>query len=342
MAIKLSELAKKINCPLQGEDCLIDNVADINHAEQGQLAFVYNPKYLDKIKPSNASAIIIKEEWLDSCDKPALVSSNPRLDFAKVAAYLNPTKREDAGISESAFVADDVTIPSSVYIGPNVVIQSGVLIGENVQIGPCTVIASDVHVGDNTLIHPNVTIGHSCHIGNNCTINSGVVIGTEGFGYVKDGEGYLKVPQLGRVVIGNNVDIGANTTIDRGALLDTIIHDGVKLDNHIQIAHNVILGKNTIMSGFSGVSGSSTVGENCVIGGGVGIRDNIEVVDNVMITGRTFVSSSLTEPGSYSSSVLVDSTKNWRKNVIRFKQLDDMARRLIKLEKELAKLTEEK
>lgn len=332
--MKLSELAKKINCRQQGEDCLIENVADINHATEGQLSFVYNPKYLDNIKSSNASAIILKEEWLDSCDKPALLSDNPRLAFAKAAGFLNPEKRAEPGISNTAVVAENAVVPSSAHIGHNAVIESGVILGENVQIGACTVIAEDVQIGDNTVIYPNVSIGHSTQIGRDCIIYSGVVIGTDGFGYVRDGEDYLKVPQIGRVIIGNQVDIGANTTVDRGALRDTIIHDDVKLDNHCHIAHNVVVGKHTAMSGFSGISGSTTVGENCIIGGGVGIRDNIVVVDNVTITGRTFVSSSLTEAGSYSSSVLVDTTKNWRKNVMRFKQLDDMARRLKKLEKE--------
>jgi len=333
MAIKLSELAKKTNCRLQGDDCLIENVADLNNAEQGHLAFVYNPKYLDGIATSNASAIILKEEWLEKCNKPALISDNPRLAFAKAAAILNPVKISDTGVSDTAFIANDVTVPSTASIGHNVVIESGVELGKNVQIGSCTVIANDVKIGDNTVIYPNVSIGHKTRIGKNGTIFSGVVIGTDGFGYVKDGESYLKVPQIGNVIIGNNVDIGANSTIDRGALLDTIIHDGVKLDNQIQVAHNVVIGKNTVISAYTGIAGSAKIGSNCLIGGGVGIRDNIEIADNVVITGRTFVSSSIKEAGSYSSSVLVDSTKNWKKNVMRFKRLDEMAKRIIQLEK---------
>lgn len=332
MAIRLSELAKQLNCRLHGEDCLIDNVADIGRAEKGHLAFIYNPAYLDKIQASNASAIIIKEEWLDSCNKPALVSKNPRLDFARVAGLLNPVKCEDPGISKSAAVAEDVSIPQSSFIGEHVVIEAGVKLGENVQIGHACVISRDVSIGNNTVIYPSVTVGHGTQIGEHCVIYSGVVIGTDGFGYVKDGEGYLKVPQLGNVCIGNYVDIGANTTIDRGALSDTVIGNGVKLDNQIQIGHNVVIGENTVISANSGISGSTIIGRNCLIGGGVGIRDNVEIVDNVVITGRTFVSSSIKEAGSYSSSVLVDKTANWKKNVVRFKQLDDIAKRLKKLE----------
>ena len=332
MAIKLSELAKRINCDLQGEDCLIDNVADINQAGKGHLAFIYNPKYLDCIKSSNASAIIIKQAWLDSCDKPALISDNPRLAFAKAATLLNAVNVVAPGVADSAVIAADVVIPDSVSIGHYVVIESGVHLAENTQIGSGTVIASEVRIGEACVIYPNVSIGHKTQIGDHCTIFSGVVIGTDGFGYVRDGAAYLKVPQIGNVIIGNNVDIGANSTIDRGSLSDTIIHDGVKLDNQIQVAHNVVIGKHTVISAYTGIAGSVKIGEYCLIGGGVGIRDNIEIADNVVITGRTFISSSLTEAGSYSSSILVDKTANWKKNVIRFKHLDDLAKRVKKLE----------
>jgi UDP-3-O-[3-hydroxymyristoyl] glucosamine N-acyltransferase len=332
MAIKLSELAKHTNCLMHGEDCLIENVADINHAEKGQLAFVYNPKYLDDIESSKASAIIIKQEWLHSCNKPALISDNPRLAFAKAATLLNPVTVSAAGISETAIIADGVYIPASASIGHNVVIESGVSLQENVQIGSGTVIAKDVSIGDGTVIHSNVSIGHKTQIGNNCTIFSGVVIASDGFGYVRNGDAYLKVPQIGSVIIGNDVDVGANSTIDRGALLDTIVHDGVKLDNQVMVAHNVIIGKHTAISAFTGIAGSTKIGEYCVIGGGVGIRDNIEIADNAVITGRTFVSSSIKEAGSYSSSVLVDTTRNWKKNVMRFKHLDELAKRIKKLE----------
>jgi len=341
MAIKLSELAKKINCRMHGEDCQIENVADINHAKKGRLAFVYNPKYLDDIKSSKASAIIIKQEWLNSCNKPALIADDPRLAFAKAAALFNPVIISDAGVAKSAIIADDVSVPVSASIGHNVVIDTAVKLGKNVQIGHGTVIAAAVEIGDNTVIYPNVSIGHKTLIGRNCTIYSGVVIGTDGFGYVKDGENYIKVPQIGNVIIGNSVDIGANTTIDRGALLDTIIHDGVKLDNQIQVAHNVVIGEHTVISAYTGIAGSAKIGKHCLIGGGVGIRDNVEIVDNVVITGRTFVSSSIKQAGSYSSSVLVDTTRNWKKNVVRFKHLDEMAKRIKTLEQQIEKTSGE-
>lgn len=339
MAIKLVDLAKATDCSLHGKDCLIENVADINHAEKGQLSFVHHPKYLADIKSCKASAIIIKPEWLKNCDMPALLSDNPRLAFAKAAALLNPVCISDAGVSASAIIADDVVLPASASIGHNVVLESGVKLGENVSIGSGTVIANAVIIGDNCVIYPNVTIGHKTKIGDDCSIFSGVVIGADGFGYVKEGNAYIKVPQIGNVVIGNNVDIGANTTVDRGALLDTIIHDGVKVDNHVQVAHNVIIGEHSIVSAFTGIAGSTKIGKHCLIGGGVGIRDNIDIVDNVVITGRTFVSSSIKQAGSYSSSVLLDTTSNWKRNVARFKHLDEMAKRLATLEKIVKKLS---
>ena len=334
--MKLSDLAAELELDLHGEDCEIGSVADISSATDGQLAFVYDPKYLEQIHDSGASAFILKFEWLQETDKPVLVSKNPRLDFARAATILNPPIHKAAGVAPSAVIDGTVTVPASAYIGPNVVIERGVSLGEDVQIGAGSVIAEGVSIGEGTIIQPNVTIAHSCQLGSFCEINAGVVIGTDGFGYVKDGDGYLKVPQLGRVVIGDDVHIGANTTIDRGALNDTCIHDGVKLDNMIQIGHNVIIGENTVISANSGVAGSTKIGSNCLIGGFVGIRDNIEVADNTVITGRTFVSSAIREPGSYSSSILLDTTSHWKKNVMRFKQLDDMAKRLKKVEKAIS------
>ncbi len=333
MAIKLSELAEKINCQLHGDDCLIENVSDLDAAKEGDLAFIYHPKYLDKIESTNASAIILKDIWLEDCPKPALVAENPRLAFVKAARLLNPERRYEAGISKSADIADNVSVPASAYIGPNVVIEPGVKLGDDVQIGANCVVSANVMIGDNTVIHPSVSIGHTTEIGKNCIIYSGTVIGSDGFGYEREGDSYLKIPQLGNVRIGNDVEIGANTAIDRGALLDTVIHDGVKLDNLVQIAHNVVIGKHTVMSGHSGIAGSTKVGEYCVIGGGVGISDNLEVTDNVVIMGRTLISGSITKAGTYASSMLTDEVKNWRKNALRFKHLNEMEKRLRSLEK---------
>jgi len=340
MAIKLSELAEKIDCRMFGDDCMIENVADIDFAKPGQLAFIYNPKYLGKIKTTNASAIITREEWLEDWQEDGegsvLIAENPRLAFVKATRLLNPERINDTGISKNAVIAENARVSKTACIGANVVINSGAEIGSGAQIGAGCVIENDVIIGDNTVIHPNVTIRFSTQIGENCIIYPGVVIGADGFGYERDGDSYLKIPQLGNVRIGNNVEIGANSTVDRGALHDTVINDGVKIDNLVQVGHNVEIGKHTVISAQSGVAGSTKVGEYCLIGGGVSIRDNIEVADNVMLTGRTLVSSAIKKPGSYSSGILVDDSKSWRKNALRFKHLDELAKRLIKLEKSIA------
>ncbi len=329
----LTDIAVKTECLLVGRDCPIENVADITLAQTGQLAFINHVKYLKQLKTTGASAVILKTPWLSQCQIPALVTDNPRLAFARAAILLNPVKQNLPGIATSSVIANSAEVHNSVNIEDNVVIQTGVSLNEHVHIGAGSVIAKNVSIGRNTFIYPNVTIHENCHIGENCIIHSGVVIGTDGFGFVHDGRSYLKIPQLGSVKIGNNVEVGANTTIDRGVLLDTIIYDDVKLDNQIQVAHNVEIGKGTVVSACTGIAGSTKIGENCLIGGCVGIRDNIEITDNVVITGRTFVSSSIKQSGAYSSSVLVDTSSNWRKNVMRFKNLDDIARRIKKLEK---------
>ncbi len=333
MAIKLSELAKKTNCRLQGEDCLIENVADINHAATGELVFISSVKYKNHLATTKASAVISKKEWLEDSVLPALITDDPRLAFAKAAALLNPINKSGSGIDKTAVIASNATVDESATIDAHAVIKSGASIAAHTFIGAGTVIGENARIGEHSHLNANVTIYSNCQIGDECILHSGVVIGADGFGFVKDKSGYFKVPQLGRVIIGNNVEIGASTTIDRGALLDTVIGNGVKLDNQIQIGHNVEIGEHTVISACSCIAGTVKIGKFCLFGGSVGIRDNINITDHVMITGRTLVSHSINKSGSYSSSTPMDETANWRKNAVRFRQLDEMAKRLKKLEK---------
>ncbi len=333
--LMLSDIAAQTDCRLVGDDCQIDSVADITQAEIGQLVFINNAKYLESLKNTKASAVVMKEAWLTASDIPVLLTDNPRLAFAKAAILLHPEPTFDKVVADSACVSSQAKLASSVTIEDYVVIRSGCELADDVHIGAGSVLAENVVIGKGSFIHPNVTLHKGIEIGENCIIHSGCVIGTDGFGFIKDGDSYLKIPQLGSVKIGNNVDIGANSAVDRGALLDTIIADGVKIDNQVQVAHNVEIGRDTVISAKTGIAGTTKIGKNCLIGGGVGLRDNIEVCDDVVITGRTFVSSSIKEPGFYSSSVLVDTTRNWKKNAMRFKHLDAMAKRLNKLEKKL-------
>lgn len=333
MNYQLSELAKLTGTKHEGDDCLIESIAEISSATSGDLAFISNPKYVEYLSVTKASALIINPEFLDACPVPALVTDNPRLVYAKVANLLYPPGKPESGINANAIVSESANIDKTASIAAGVVISAGATIGAGTQIGAGSVIEDDVVIGSNTRISANVTIGYGCQVGDDCIIHSGVVLGADGFGFVKDGDSYLKIPQVGSVHIGNNVEIGANTTIDRGALENTVIGNGVKLDNQIQIAHGVSIGDNTVISAATAIAGTTHIGSGCLIGGLVGIIENLSITDNVMITGRTMVTRSITQSGSYSSSTPMDTTENWRKNSARFRRLDELAKRVARLEK---------
>jgi UDP-3-O-[3-hydroxymyristoyl] glucosamine N-acyltransferase len=334
MSFKLSELADKTKSTLIGDgDCLITNIADLSSAGPGDIAFLFNPGFVQYLENTRASAVILKSEFRDLCHVPALVTEDPRLVYAKIANILNPPEKIPAGIADSAIIADDADVDKTSSIAEGAIILSNVVIKAGAIVGPGCVVEKNVVIGSNTKLSSNVTVGYDCIIGDDCIIHSGAVIGADGFGFVKDDETYLKIPQLGSVIIGNKVEIGANTTIDRGALEDTVIGNGVKLDNQIQIAHGVTIGENSVISAATAIAGSTHIGKQCLIGGCVGIIEHLDITDNVMITGRTMVTRSITEPGSYSSSTPMDTTENWRKNSARFRRLDELAKRVAKLEK---------
>jgi UDP-3-O-[3-hydroxymyristoyl] glucosamine N-acyltransferase len=333
MQYTLSALAEKTGAGLSGSgDIVVEKVSDITSGEQGSIVFVSNTKYTRHLKTTAASAVIITDKMLQVCDKPALVTDNPRAVFAKIALLLNPLPVVEPWISPHAVIADDAEVDSSARIEACVVIQSGVSVGPGTWISPGCVLEKNVRIGANTRLFANVTIGEGCTIGDNNILHSGAVIGADGFGFVWDQDSYIKVPQLGSVNIGNNVEIGANTAIDRGAIGDTIIEDGVKLDNLVQLGHNVHIGEHTTMSGQCGVAGSAKVGKKCILGGDVAISDNIEIADNVILTGRSSVSNSISESGMYSSAVTVVEARLWRRILGRIKQLDELAKRIKALE----------
>lgn len=334
MSFKLSELADKTGATLSGDgECLIDNVADLSSAGPGDIAFLQKAEFVKYLDKTRASAVILKSEFQDACAAPKLVTDDPRLVYAKIANIINPPEKVVPGISSSAIVSDDADIDKTASVSEGAVICSNAVVKSGAVIGAGCVVEKNVVIGCNTRLNSNVTVGYGCVVGDNCILHSGAVIGADGFGFVKDGDSYLKIPQLGSVRIGNDVEIGANTTIDRGSLEDTVIGNGVKLDNQIQIAHSVIIGDNTVISAATAIAGSTHIGKQCLIGGCVGIIEHLEIVDNVMITGRTMVTRSITEPGSYSSSTPMDKTENWRKNSARFRKLDELAKRVTKIEK---------
>lgn len=342
MPYTLLQLAKIVGGEIVGDgECIVTRVAPIQDADGGSISFVGSAKYQKYLANTRASAVIVTRELAGGLSVPALVVKNPRAVHARVTALLHPAFVPAPGIHASAIIAKSAVVAKSATIAANVVIEDDAVIGEHAWIEPGCIIGRQVTIGDGVHLYANVTIYYGCTIGDNTIIHSSSVVGADGFGFEFDQGEWVKIPQIGAVRIGKNVEIGACSTVDRGALYDTVIDDGVKLDNHVQIAHNVQVGAHTIMSNGVGVAGSTKIGKNCIIGGMAGIRDNIEITDNVMITGMALVSKSLDKPGSYSSNTPIDDTPTWRKNSARFRQLDEMARRITQLEKSLKNKPEE-
>lgn len=340
MKYTLGELAQHVSAELKGDaSCIIEGVATLQHAEKNQISFLTNPAYRKQLNATNAGAVIMSASDAEHCSINTIISNNPYAAYARIATLLAPKITYEAGIDEHAYIADKVTISSSASIAAGVVIEEGVIIGDNVRIGAGCVIQKNVCIGNGSALTANVTVTYDCVIGDNNLIHPGVVIGADGFGQAMDKGEWVKVPQLGRVVIGNDVEIGANTTIDRGAIEDTIIEDNVKLDNQIQVAHNVKIGTHTAIAGCTAIAGSTKIGKHCRIAGMVGIVGHLEIADNVTVTAKSLVTHSIKKAGVYSSGTPLEPSAKWRKNTIRFKQLDEMAKRLNTLEKQLASIT---
>lgn len=339
MKLPLKKLAEHVGGYVIGdEDCFVENVATLKNASKGDISFLTNLKYKNELQATQASAVILSEKHAKECVTNALVVANPHPAYAKIATLLYAEKTEKTGIHPTAVVEQGCQIDDSAWIGPCCVIEAGVTIHAGTVVGPGCYIGKNVFIGKDCELTANISVMHDSRLADRVLIHPGVVIGADGFGQAYDNGKWIKVPQVGAVQIGNDVEIGANTAIDRGTIEDTIIEDGVKLDNLIQIAHNVRIGRNTVMAASAAVAGSTTIGENCAIGGQVGIVGHLIIVDNVTITARSAVLQSIKAPGVYSSSTPLEPNKLWHKNHIRFKQLDEMAKRLKALEKELEKL----
>ncbi|MDM8565674.1 UDP-3-O-(3-hydroxymyristoyl)glucosamine N-acyltransferase [Candidatus Halobeggiatoa sp. HSG11] len=333
MKITLTELATKIGAELKASNSqIITGIAPLNKANQQQISFFSSNKYRNELTKTQAAAVILTEKNQSFCKVAKLVMDNPYLGYAKAATLFNPIIPKPPKIHPSAYVSPDAILDSSVYIGPQVVIEAGAKLGKSVEIGPGCVIESNVEIGANCQLKANVTICSGTQIGQRTIIHPGAVIGSDGFGNANDNGQWIKVPQLGGVLIGNDVEIGSNTTIDKGALEDTIIANGARLDNLIQIAHNVQIGEHTAIAGCVGIAGSTFIGKNCLIGGGVGISGHLEIVDNVCVTGGSIVLRSIKKAGVYSSGTPIENNQHWHRNYLRFKQLNEMAQRLKKLE----------
>lgn len=330
----LGELAVRFGCTLKGDpDIRVTHVAALEDADASAVTFLANPKYRRHLSQTRAGAVVVEPRLADACPTAALLASNPYATYARIAALLHPLPAVAAGIHPSAIVDPVASVDPTASVGARAVIEAGVTIGPRAVIGPGSVVMEGTRIGADTRLVANVTLCHDISVGERCLLHPGVVIGADGFGLAPDRGQWIKVPQVGSVVVGNDVEVGANTTIDRGAIGDTVIGDGVKLDNQIQIAHNVRIGAHTAIAGCAGVSGSATIGQRCMIGGMAGIAGHLTICDDVVITGKSFVSGSIRKPGYYSSGLPVDETTRFRKNAARFGQLDDMARELRRLRK---------
>ncbi|MCY7294315.1 UDP-3-O-(3-hydroxymyristoyl)glucosamine N-acyltransferase [Alteromonas sp. a30] len=330
----LAELAKHVNATVQGDDSVsVDSIATLSNARSGQISFLSNSKYRSQLAATHASAVILHPNDSEHCPCPCLVMDNPYAGFALIAQLLDSTPQVAEGISTAAKIADTATLGNHVSIGPNAVIEEGAIVEDNVQIGAGCFVGKNVKLGRGTRLWPNVTIYHDCELGSECLIQAGAVIGADGFGYAPNAGQWIKIPQVGRVVIGNKTEVGANSCIDRGALDDTIIGHGVIIDNLVQIAHNVVMGDHSAIAGCSVVAGSVNIGKHCVIGGFVAINGHTEIADKVHITGFSMVTKSITEPGVYSSGMPATTNKEWRKNMAVLRNLGDLRARIKALEK---------
>ncbi|QTS83711.1 UDP-3-O-(3-hydroxymyristoyl)glucosamine N-acyltransferase [Coxiella endosymbiont of Amblyomma nuttalli] len=332
----LNELAAAIGAIVQGDDsCKIHNIAPISHAKAGEISFLADRKYQKYLTRTQASAILLNKKLAAICPVNALVMQNPKLGFIKLLALLRPKSLPPVGIHPTAIIGKNCQIQPTVSIGPYVVIAANVAIGERTVIATGTNIGHDSQVGADCCLYSRVTLYHETILGDRNIIHSGTVIGADGFGLMRD-EGrrqWIGIPQVGKVVIGDDVEIGANTTIDRGALDDTIIGNGVKIDNLVMVGHNVRIGNHTAIAGCAGIAGSTTIGRHCMIGASAGLNGHITICDNVIITGMGMIQKSITKPGIYSSGTGMQTNREWRKSVVRFWQLDELAKRLKRLEK---------
>lgn len=335
----LAEIANTLGGTVIGDASVrVSKVASLSHASHGDIGFYNEARYQNQLAACHASAIVLRQDDAHLTDLPRLVVSQPYAYYARLAAMLSPPPIQSSGIAASAVIHPSAHIPSSCSIGPLSVIGAGVVLGECVHIGSGCVIEHDVCIGAYSQLQSNVTVGHHCSIGQHCHVFAGAVLGSDGFGYAEESQAWLKIPQLGRVRLGNHVDVGANTTIDRGALDDTVIEDGVKLDNLIQIGHNCQIGEHTAIAACAAIAGSSKIGKHCKIGGAAMVLGHLEVVDGVTVSAGSMISRSLLKPGIYTAIMPFQAHQDWLNNAVQIRHLDKLARKIKSLETQLALL----
>ena len=330
--LTLKEIVARLGGEAVGEVASpLTGVATLDSAGPGDIAFLANPRYRARLAATRAGAVILGPGDRDAASIPRIVSDNPYAYYAKTVALFHPEEPAQPGIHPFAQVDGSASVDAYAEIGPFVVVGAGATIGKGARIGAHCVVGEGAHIGAGTRLHPHVTIYRGCSLGARCIVHSGAVIGADGFGMARDAGAWLKIPQVGAVRIGDDVEIGANTTIDRGALDDTVIEEGVKLDNLIQVAHNCVIGAHTVIAGCTGISGSVTIGKHCMIGGGVGFVGHIEICDRVTISGMTLVTKSITQPGTYTSGIPFMPHAQWLRNAAHLRHLDAIAAAVRKL-----------
>lgn len=331
---RLGELSTLLEVELKGdENCVIDGLGTLKNAGPTELSFLSNPSYSGQLENCRAGAVIIAPGLAQACPTNKLLSPTPYVCYARASALFAHDAGAEAAIHSSAVIHESAHIGIGVSIAANAVVGANAEIGDNSNIGAGSVVGDNCQLGSNCRLYSNVTLYHQVSLGSNVVIHSAAVIGADGFGFAFDGEKSVKIHQLGGVRIGDDVEIGAGTTIDRGAIEDTVIEQGVKIDNQVQIGHNCVIGEHTVICGCSAIAGSVTVGRYCILGGGSGVVGHISIADKVQVSARTLISQPITTAGMYSSGTGHMETGAWKRNAIRFKQLDDMAKRLKVLER---------
>lgn len=316
----------------------VRRVAPIERSAPDAISFVTGPKYLAALANTQAGMVVVPPSLRDAPTRAVrILHANPYAYYARLVGLIHAEPARPAGVHPSAVV--DSPVPDSVTVGANAVIGQGVVFGERVAIGAGCVVGDGVHLGEETRLHANVTVYSGCSFGKRCIVHGGAVIGADGFGFAPENGAWVKIPQIGAVRIGDDVEIGANTTIDRGALEDTVIGNGVKLDNQIQIAHNVAIGDHSAMAGCVGVAGSTSIGQHCTIGGAAMIIGHLNIGDNVHVSAGTLIGKSLPNAGHYTGSFPMDRHEAWLKNAAQIRHLDALLKRVRTLEKKLANLT---
>jgi len=327
LEVSLGELAVRFGLKLQGEPGLkVNGVATLSHARAGTLSFLANSRYRRALESTHATAVLVSQADAALCPVAALIDANPYLAYSRIASLLHPPAAVPPGVHASAVVSAAARISPGVSIGPLCVIEEDAEIGERVRLGAGCIVHRGARIGADSLLTSRVTVYAGSSIGARCILHAGCVVGADGFGFAADQGTWVKVPQVGSVRIGDDVEIGANTTIDRGAIDDTVLEDGVKLDNQIQVGHNVIIGAHTAIAACTGISGSTTLGKRCMIGGMVGFAGHLTIADDVVVTGCSLVSASIHNAGSYSGGMPTVATRRWRRMVAQLRRLADKER----------------